>query len=97
METYLDLLMQNHELISNSSDDKSITLEDLIIKQKGGDKLKHVATGSFPPIYMISPGENKKDEDIDKTRGFEKTKKTAVSIKEIMQGRRDDKKPFISL
>lgn len=99
---YVDSLMKNHELASDSSDDLYNAYSSLVIKQRGGnpdddgDKLKHTATGSFPPIYIMTAEEKKKEEEMEKTRGFT-SKNTALSIKEIMQIRRDDKKPFITL
>jgi len=102
MNTYVDMLMSNHKLVSNSSDEMSETYESVLISQKGGDpnnendKLKYIATGSFPPIYIMTAEEKKEEEKIEKTRGFT-VQKTAVSIKEIMQERRDDKKPFVIL
>lgn len=101
MDTYLDQLMTNHQLMSNSSDEEVNTYSSLVIKQKGGDpdnmhdKLKHIATGSFPPIYLMTKEDIKKEEELEKTRAFSKPS-VAVSIKEIMKERRD-KKPFISL
>jgi hypothetical protein len=102
MNTYIDSLMTNHRLDSNSSDDMYNAYNSVIIKQKGGnpneenDRIKHTATGSFPPIYVMTKEEKKKEEEVEKTRGFT-SKNTAVSIKEIMQERREDKKPFITL
>jgi hypothetical protein len=102
MDTYIDLLMKNHKLVSDSSDEMPKTYNSILITQKGGnpdnesDKLKHVATGSFPPIYIMTAEEKQKEEELEKTRGYT-SKNTAVSIKEIMQERREDKKPFAIL
>lgn len=101
--TYLDTMMTNHPLISDSSDEQEHTLEAIVIKQNGGDpkkksdQLKNKPTGSFPPLYLMTPEELEREEQ-NKARTFSApTSKTALSIKEIMQERRDDKKPFISL
>ena len=102
MSDILDMFMTNHKITQYSSSDEPDTYNSILIKQKGGnpsnnsDVLKNVATGSFPPIYFVTKEEKDKEEK-DKSRTFATPiKKTAVSIKEIMQERRDDKKPFIS-
>jgi len=102
MSAVIDMFMTNHKLSSYSSTEEPDTYNSILIKQKGGDPsnnsdvLKNVATGSFPPIYFISQEEREQKEK-DKSRTFAAPiKKTAVSIKEIMQERRDDKKPFIT-
>lgn len=100
METCVDMLMRNHKLVTDSSSEEPMSYSSIIRKQMGGDKnsvIKNVATGSFPPIYFITPEEKEKEEEV-KNRTFSTlNKKTALSIKEIMQERReDDKKPFIS-
>jgi hypothetical protein len=104
MNTYVDLLMTNHKLESeSSSDDVAQYYRSIAVGQKGGnaknqkDILKHTSTGSFPPVYIATKQDIKKEEEMDKNRGFPKQNKTAVSIKEIMQERRDDVKPFFSL
>lgn len=59
----------------------------------GGDiKLKAIPSGGFPPIVKCKKSDKLIEED--KMRGFS-TNNTAVSIKEIMKERRDEK-PFIS-
>jgi hypothetical protein len=64
--------------------------------QLGGENINK-PTGSFPPIYEISQ-EQKEKEEKDKNRGFATLKnKSSVSIKEIMQERREEKKPFLEL
>lgn len=106
MDTYLDIKMGNHKLHSDSSSsDDNVTkyYKTLVVKQKGGDPdnvndiLKHRATGSFPPLYKTTKTNINKDEEPDKLRSFANLNKTAVSIKEIMQERRnDDIKPFFT-
>lgn len=99
MDKYLDHLF-THRILSESSEEPNYN--SIRITQKGGnpnnkkDILKHTATGSFPPLY-IAPKNVKKEEDPDKTRAFAQTSKTAVSIKDIMQERRGEQKPFISI
>lgn len=95
--------MTNHELTYDSFDEEEFKLDNIVIKQNGGDPnnkndvLKNIPTGSFPPIFLMTPEEQEKEEQ-NKSRTFSaQTNKTALSIKEIMQERRDDKKPFISL
>ena len=103
MSNYLDAIMTNHNFVATSSDESLNNFSDIIIKQNGGDPtksndiLKNVPTGSFPPLFIMTPEEQEKEEK-NKARLFSpSTNKTALSIKEIMQERRDDKKPFISL
>jgi hypothetical protein len=100
---YLDTILKNNQIGSFSEYDSSDgdTYNSKIIKQKGGnpknkeDEIKHVATGSFPPLYMVTKEEFKEDDT--KSRGFaSKINKTAISIKDIMQERRE-KKPFITI
>ena len=81
-----------------SLDTNTYSTETEYNTQKGGkvDNYKKIATGSFPPIYRVSKEHFKDDED-NKTRLFSKTEKTVLSIKDIMQERRDENKPFISL
>lgn len=82
-----------------SSDDTIDYYKHAVVTQHGGnpqsqaDVMKYTATGSFPPIYIAE--EPEKEKTVDKTRGFQ-SQKIAVSMKEIMQERRDDSKPFIS-
>jgi hypothetical protein len=114
METYIDLLMQNHPAISDSETECTMSYEfnqilternkKLISRQNGGNNkeqniIKNKPSGSFPPLFPI----NKKKEESEETeqehdiRAYEKpTNKTAVSIKEIMEERRNDT-PFIAL
>lgn len=81
--------------------DKSIKANNLI--KMGGnpnskvDLIKNEPTGSFPPLFIMSVEEQEKEEKT-KSRSFSApTNKTVVSIKEIMQERRDNVKPFINL
>ena len=104
MSSYIDTLMTNHPLITDSSSDAEYNnFNSVVIKQSGGnpnnknDILKKIPTGSFPPLFMMTKDEQEIHEK-NKARAFSApTNKTALSIKEIMQERRDDKKPFISL
>lgn len=53
--------------------------------------------GGFPPIIIIDQ-KSLKTEDDTKTRGFSKDEeKTVASLKEIMEERRTEVKPFIVL
>lgn len=95
--------MKFHPLKYDNSSEENINYNSIIIMEKGGnpknikDVLQHTSTGSFPPIYMLTKEDIKKEEEQNKTRGFSSINKTAVSIKEIMQERNDNKKPFIIL
>ena len=67
-------------------------------KQKGGSNdYKKKAPGSFPPIYKVSLEQFKDKDDDNKPRQFSKKEQPVLSIKDIMQERRDENKPFISL
>lgn len=107
MASYVDMLMRNHKLVSDSSfespgDYTTISYKkskNKKRKQTGGtnEKIKNTATGSYPPIYKLSKDEKEKKEQ-DKKRGFSAPRnKSAVSIKEIMEERREEKTPFLEL
>ena len=103
MSSYVDLLLTNNQFIADSSEENIGKYNSVLVKQKGGDPnnkadvLKNTATGSFPPIYIMTKIDIKKEEEQEKIRSYAK-KSTAVSIREIMQKRReDDEKPFIQL
>lgn len=85
---YLDALMQNHALASDSD---STTYSP----QKGGaiNTNIDVPTGGFPPIYMCD--QVTKDDETTKNREYS-SHKTAISIKDIMKKRRDTT-PFVSV
>jgi len=86
-DKYLDMLMRRYPLASES--DKSE--QD---PQKGGFKKDGSEPfGGFPPIYFCSRDTAVNTEE-NKNRQYS-THKTAVSIKDIMQKRRDIV-PFIS-
>ncbi|ATZ80737.1 hypothetical protein BMW23_0691 [Bodo saltans virus] len=65
--------------------------------------LKNKATGCFPPIYVCGKKENNKDKDKDendnlKIRGFTQNEvNNIVSLKDLMEDRKQDTKPFINL
>lgn len=105
MSAYLDMLMTNNKLISDSSDRSDNEPHDfnsVVIKQSGGDPknksdvLKKVPTGSFPPLFLVTKEEKEKEEQ-NKARTFSApSNMIALSIKAILQERRDEtKKPFI--
>jgi hypothetical protein len=86
---------KNKNINNTNSSDESIS-------QYGGQNnkiLSDVPTGSCPPIFYC----DKKNvdivkEDTNRNKGFSKDSyKTALSIKDIMTERREDKKPFIML
>jgi len=100
MYSYVDMIMRNDPFEHNyNSSEEFVNIDNVIMAQSGGTSvdIKNVATGSFPPIYLATKEDLEKEKELDKGRGFAKPNKTAVSIKEIMQERRDDKKPFITL
>ena len=56
------------------------------------------STGGFPPIYICNEETKKKENDDNKIRGFSKDDtKIVASLKDIMEERRTDTKPFIVL
>lgn len=66
------------------------------ISLMGGSNDENKPNGGFPPIYICNPKEEQEekiDED-EKTKREFKSIKTAVSIKSILEKRRD-KTPFI--
>ena len=77
---YLDNIMQNDFVDKYSSEPNTEFM------QFGGSDNK--ATGGFPPIYKCNKDGSKINNE-KKDRGFS-TKVSAVSIKEIMQNRRDE-------
>jgi hypothetical protein len=56
-------------------------------------------SGGFPPIFVCEKKINKKDDDENlKTRGFSQDEnKIVASLKEIMEERKKEVKPFIIL
>lgn len=109
MQNYLDIIMQNKFFLSDSSEDVNKTMlpkspqkpskkvtktsQNMSSQSGGADVDKTTPTAGFPPIFICKKGDKQQEED--KNRGFA-TKKTAVSIKEIMEERRSNT-PFISL
>lgn len=76
-DKYLDMLMRNHSLQSESE-----------YSQTGGIVLDgSVPFGGFPPLLLCS--RNTKEESNEKKNREYSTHKTAVSIKDIMQKRRN--------
>ena len=78
---YINELMKNHYLESES--------ESINIKQKGGSN--NEPYGGFPPIYVCETKEIRDDEN--KNREYNKHK-NAISIKQIMEQRKNIK-PFL--
>lgn len=58
-------------------------------------ELKKRASGSFPPLYYIGVSEPEVKE-VDKKRSFSTATKV-LTIKEIMDTRREDKNVFLSI
>jgi hypothetical protein len=98
MNHYLDIISRNHELseFSSPSTPTRNHFRDAMIVQAGGDlknkkdMFKNTPTGCFPPIYKIKKEDKEKEKTTDKTRAFAQLK-TALSIKDIMESRRDTK------
>jgi hypothetical protein len=78
-DKYLDMLMRNYPLQSDSED----PIQSGGLAKNDGT----VPFGGFPPIFMCSKI-SKVDEVENKNREYS-THKTAVSIKDIMQRRRN--------
>jgi hypothetical protein len=92
---YLDNLLMNYPLDSELSSDSIHNTQN--IKQKAGDKpnLRNRPHGGFLPIYICTREDIKEEKEDNKLREYT-TVKTAVSIQDIMQKRRNIK-PFLSL
>lgn len=97
IDNYINALMENHSLTTESEG---------VAKDMVGGQSKDVPKGSaepqgpnggFPPITLCEKGESKKalSEDEKQKREYS-SHKTAVSIKDIMEKRRDVT-PFITL
>jgi len=85
-DRYLSMLMKKYPLQSESEDPEG-TLKG------GSGKTGDAPFGGFPPIFICSR-DTKMNTDENKNREYS-THKTAVSIKDIMQRRRDIV-PFIT-
>jgi len=100
---YVNDLMQNNDLqydeySASIASNESDSINNIFIGggNKGGSQNISKPSGGFPPIYLCD-----KDDDVDveisdenKKKREYKTHKTAVSITEIMQRRRNVQ-PFI--
>ncbi len=97
IDNYINALMENHSLTTESEG----LAEDMVGGQSKnvpkGSTEPQGPTGGFPPITLCEKGESKKalSEDEKQKRGYS-SHKTAVSIKDIMEKRRDVT-PFITL
>lgn len=106
MNHYLDIISRNHELseFTDTHTDETPTNKTYgSAVLKGGeqknkkDLYKLEATGCFPPIYKMKKEDKEKEKNVDKSRAFAQVK-TTLSIKDIMENRRnDDSNSFISL
>lgn len=110
-ESYVDVIMKNYPLVTDSSINELSVMSSKDIKpskktkkgkskkskkKQSGGASSSITQGSFPPLYIITAEEKQKEEE-NKNRTFgAPDKKSTVSIKEIMEQRRDEKKPFIS-
>ena len=89
---YLDDLIKNHPL----TDDEYIFKKKIKNNQSGGQLDK--PTGGFPPIILCDKLKQKEmiDKSDEKVKREFKTNKNTVSIKSIMEKRRNIK-PFIQI
>lgn len=95
MQSYVDSLMVNNELITDSSFEDPNEYTNIKNQKGGNDNINNSATGSFPPIYIMTSEQKEKNEK-DKQRTSSGNKnKSAVSIKDIMKIRRDDADNFL--
>lgn len=98
MSNYLDTMMINNNVLSDSSFDEPMKYTS--IKKKKtivGGNVNNISTGSFPPIYKMTEEEKEKKE-LNKSKTFASNKSKSISdIKEILQKRREDSKLFIDL
>ncbi len=92
IDNYINALMENHSLTTESEG----IAQDMIGGKKSTD-VSQKPNGGIPPITLCEKGESKKalSED-DKQKREYSSHKTAVSIKDIMEKRRDIT-PFITL
>ena len=100
--SYVDYLMSNK---INSDINEYTSSDEFKPKrknksQKGGDvNYSKITTGSFPPLYFVEVSSDTSEEQ-DKSRAFQKKNNVntnTVTIKEIMEERRSENKPFITL
>ncbi len=95
IDNYINALMENHSLTTESEGiDK-----DTMIKLSGGQSKNEAQgpTGGFPPITLCEKDISKEVlSDDEKQKREYSSHKTAVSIKDIMEKRRDVT-PFITL
>jgi hypothetical protein len=98
MSNYLDTLMTNNNVLSDSSFDEPMKYTS--IKKKkiiSGGNIDNIATGSFPPIYKMTEEEKEKKES-NKSKTFSTNKSKSISdIQEILRKRREDSKVFMDL
>jgi len=93
MQSYVDSLMVNNELISDSSFENPNEYTNIKDQKGGNNTINNSATGSFPPIYIMTREEKEKIEQEKQRTSSGKlpvTNKLAVSIKDIMTIRRNE-------
>lgn len=96
--SYLDTLMINNNILSDSSFDEPMKYTSITKKKtiKGGN-VGNMSTGSFPPIYKMTEEEKEKKE-LNKSKTFSTNKSKSISdIQEILRKRREDSKVFMDL
>ena len=88
-QNYIDDMMQNHELNSESAND---THDQIHYISKGGNLDKVHTTGGFPPIFLCSDSQTNydyEDDNDDKKQRQYTSHKNSVSIKQIIDKRKE--------
>ena len=97
MSNYLDTLMLNNNILSDSSFDEPIKYTSMNKKKIIGGNKDAMATGSFPPIYKMTE-EEKKTQELNKSKTFSQNKSKSISdIKKILKQRRENDEVFLDL
>ncbi len=76
----------------SGSETSSISRDNL----HGGDNPVHFPSGGFPPIYVCSDKKNELSDDVKMKKKGYKTHKMSVSIKTLMEKRREQT-PFVAI
>jgi len=100
-QNYIDDMMQNHELNSESTNDthsEYSAYKSVHYVSRGGNSNEIHTTGGFPPIFLCSDSQQNPDynddENSDKKQRQYTTHKNSVSIKQIID-KRKEVTPFI--
>ena len=93
MNYYFDVIHRNHGL-SEYEPPPSSPSNKILSGGKDKQDLKTIPTGCFPPIYKIKKETTSDEQSKDKTRAFAQLK-TALSLKDIMETRRDSNSKLV--